>query len=265
MDALHASGGVPPGWQLTVRRGDVAAGRQTFVDLGCPSCHAVEGESFADRAPTGPGPDLTGMGSHHPAAYFVEAIVSPDAVVVSGPGWSSSQGRSTMPAYPDLTVMQLEDLVAYLTSLTTRGAHAGHVMPATATAPARAAADAARAVDLPVPPATGARAFFSQSYDVAPGRVQAFEEWFRREGAQRWLAAVDGLLGIETFVDTTRARGVVTTVWSFRDEPSLLAFANTPDAATIAVGDDFDAFVGPHDHALSRMPPIYRAPGLSSP
>lgn len=261
MDALHASGGVPPGWQLTLRSGDVAAGRQTFVDLGCPACHAVAGESSPGHAPSGPGPDLTGMGSHHPAAYFVEAIVNPDAVVVAGPGWASPQGRSTMPAYPDLTVAQLEDLVAYLTSLTAGGAHAGHVM----TPPATGDAGAPEAADRPSPPATAAQAFVSQSYDVAPGKVQAFEEWFRREGAKRWLATVGGLLGIETFVDTTRERAVVTTVWSFRDEASALAFASTQDAAGSAVGDAFDAFVGSHDREPSRTPPVYRAPRLSAP
>lgn len=262
MDALHRSGGVPPGWQLTLRSGDVAAGRRSFADLGCASCHQVAGERFSEQPPSGPGPDLTGMGSHHPAAYFLEAIVNPDAVVVDGPGWASPQGRSTMPAYPDLTVTQLEDLVAYLASLTTGDAGAGHVMiPAMATG----TAGAPTVADRPAPPATAAHAFFAQSYDVAPGKVQAFEEWFRREGGRRFLAAVDGLLGIETFVDTMRAGPVVSTVWSFRDDAALLAFANTPDAATVAVGTEFDAFVGPHDHELSRTPPIYRAPGLSSP
>jgi hypothetical protein len=100
---------------------------------------------------------------------------------------------------------------------------------------------------------------------TCPGKVQAFEAWFRSEGAERFLATVDGLIGIETFVDRTRARAVVTTVWSFRDEAAALAFANTPDAASVTIGTDFDAFVGPHDHELSRTPPLYRVPGLSSP
>src|SRR5207249_752462 len=43
----------------------------------------VAGESFAP--PTGPGPELTGMGSHHPAEYFLESILTPDAVLVDGP------------------------------------------------------------------------------------------------------------------------------------------------------------------------------------
>src|SRR5215510_8249324 len=87
MDALHQLGGVPSGWQLTPLPGYVEAGRRAFQDLGCASCHKVAGEPFADQARGGPGPDLTGMGSHHPPAYFVESILNPDAVLVDGPGY----------------------------------------------------------------------------------------------------------------------------------------------------------------------------------
>jgi len=260
MDALHQLGGIPAGWQLTMLPGDVAAGRRAFEELGCPSCHKVAGEPFADQAQGGPGPELTGMGSHHPPAYFLEAIVNPDAVLVEGPGYVSPQGRSAMPAYPDLTVTQLEDLVAYLASLKSGDPHAGHLMPAMAGAgPAPAAA-----ADRPTAPETPARAFFAQSYDVLPGKVQAFQEWFRREGGQRFLA-VDGLVSVETFVDATRNAQVVTSVWGFRDDEALNAFVTTNDPATIAVGTEFDAFVGPHAHKASRTPPIYRAPALSAP
>src|SRR5262245_57061308 len=33
MDALHAAGGVPPGWRFTLPTGDAAAGRQAFIDF----------------------------------------------------------------------------------------------------------------------------------------------------------------------------------------------------------------------------------------
>src|SRR2546427_12863874 len=115
MAALHQAGGVPPGWGFTVPPGDVGAGRRTFADAGCPSCHRVAREAFPP--PTGPGPELTGMGSHHPAEYFVESILTPDAVLVDGPGYIGPDGRSVMPSYPDLTLRQLADLVAYLKSL----------------------------------------------------------------------------------------------------------------------------------------------------
>src|SRR5262252_4231915 len=46
MAALHQAGGVPPGWGFTPPPGDAIAGRQAFIDFGCFSCHAVQGEPF---------------------------------------------------------------------------------------------------------------------------------------------------------------------------------------------------------------------------
>jgi len=259
MDALHQLGGVPAGWQLTPLSGDVDAGRTLFAEQGCNSCHKVAGEKFSEVGTSGAGPELTGMGSHHPPGYFLEAIVNPDAVLVDGPGFVSHRGRSTMPVYPDLTVTQLEDLVAYLSSLTSNDPHAGHHMRG-----ANGVAAAPNPADRPSPPDTAARIFFAQSYDVVPGKVKDFEQWFRNGGAQRFLG-VDGLVSVETFVDTTRASRVVTSIWGFRDEAALNAFMATNDPAAIAVGTEFDAFVGPHDHQVFRTQPMYRAPALSAP
>ncbi len=88
MMELHRVGGVPVGWRFTVPPGDAAAGRQAFIDFGCQSCHTVEGEHFPSTpaGESGAGPDLAGMGSHHPAAYFAESILDPNAVLVDGPG-----------------------------------------------------------------------------------------------------------------------------------------------------------------------------------
>src|SRR2546429_9942812 len=59
MDALHRTGGVPPGWRLTPPPGDVANGRRLFVDFGCPPCHPVKGEPFAAKPGAhGVGPDV---------------------------------------------------------------------------------------------------------------------------------------------------------------------------------------------------------------
>jgi putative copper export protein len=114
-EALHASGGVPRGWLFTPPAGDVARGRQVFARLQCYACHVVTGEGFP--APTGAGPELSGMGAHHPAGYLVESILNPNAVIVDGPGYTGSDGRSTMPDYRDaLRVTDLIDLVAYLRS-----------------------------------------------------------------------------------------------------------------------------------------------------
>ena len=121
MEELHRSGGVPRGWKFTLPPGDPAKGRQVFADLECYKCHAVKGEGFppsgGDAKNTGP--ELTGMGSHHPAEYFAESILAPNAVVLDGPGYTGGDGTSIMPSYADsLSVTQLLDLVAYLKSLT---------------------------------------------------------------------------------------------------------------------------------------------------
>jgi len=115
MSELHGSGGVPKGWMFTPPPGEPARGRQVFARLECYRCHAVQGEDFP--APTGAGPDLTGMGEHHPAGYLAESILNPNAVIVEGPGYIGPDGLSIMPDYRNsLTVSELIDLVAYLKS-----------------------------------------------------------------------------------------------------------------------------------------------------
>ena len=120
MKDLHAHGGVPPGWTFHVPAGDAAEGRKVFAAMECFVCHEVKGETFSATAktPRGHGPDLTGMGAHHPAEYFAESIVNPNRVIVDGPGYTGPDGLSTMPSYGDtMTIKQLLDVVAYLTSL----------------------------------------------------------------------------------------------------------------------------------------------------
>jgi hypothetical protein len=288
MMALHQTGGVPPGWRFVPPPGDVATGRRLFADLGCSSCHKVKGERWEREA--GPeGPELTGMGAHHPPGYFAEAIVNPDAVVVDGPGWVDPDGRSTMPSYPDLTIAQLADLVAYIASLRTghdmaammagggaapggAGGPAGGAPAGGAPAGGAPAGGAPRSllpanlVERPPPPEQPAKAFFAQSYDVLPGRMAEFLAWFRAEGAPQFLA-IPGLVSVETFVDNLRPTTSVTTLWGFRDPQALNAFsdlmATRPEL--IALGDRFDSFIGDHDHSTFVRPPIYRVPALSAP
>jgi L-cysteine S-thiosulfotransferase len=125
MDALHAAGGVPPGWRFTLPTGDAAAGRQAFVDLKCYACHAIKGEQFPLKPgeTATAGPELTGMGGHHPAEYLAESIVNPSAVLVEAPGYIGGDGRSIMPTYPEMTLAQLINLVTYLKGLNTEHAH----------------------------------------------------------------------------------------------------------------------------------------------
>ncbi len=129
MPALHAHGGVPRGWKFLLPPGNAVDGRKVFIAEGCYKCHAVLGEAFPDaqKSSSDVGPDLSGMGSHHPAEYFAESIINPNRVIVDGPGYTGPDGRSRMPEYSDsLTIRQLVDLVAYLNSLKSGGESMGH-------------------------------------------------------------------------------------------------------------------------------------------
>lgn len=126
MKALHAHGGTPPGWRFALPAGDAAEGRKVFVSMECYACHQVSGEQFPrdSKTPRGQGPDMTGMGSHHPAEYFAESIMNPNRVIVDGDGYVGADGLSKMPSYADtITVKQLMDLVAYLRSFKASDEH----------------------------------------------------------------------------------------------------------------------------------------------
>ena len=118
----------PKGWRFVLPPGNADAGRKAFADLECFKCHAVEGESFP--APTaeqeGVGPALSGMGPMHPAEYFAEAIINPNASAAwrikhhkeEKMGYLGADGKTKMPSYNGaMTVQQLIDVVAYLKSL----------------------------------------------------------------------------------------------------------------------------------------------------
>jgi putative copper export protein len=122
-EGLHASGGVPPGWMFEPPSGDAERGRVVFVRLECFTCHRVQGEGFP--TPTRPGPDLTGVGEHHPAGFLAESVLNPNAVIVEGPGYTRPDGRSIMPEVAaSLTVGEFADLVAYLRGLGGEHRHA---------------------------------------------------------------------------------------------------------------------------------------------
>jgi mono/diheme cytochrome c family protein len=119
MRELHAHGGVPRGWTFLIPPGDPAEGRKVFAAMECFACHEVKGETFLEpKTSRGSGPELTGMGAHHPPEYFAESILNPNRVIVQGPGYTGADGLSKMPSYADtMTVKQLIDVVAYLKSL----------------------------------------------------------------------------------------------------------------------------------------------------
>ncbi len=260
MDALHQQGGVPLGWQPTLAPGNVAAGREAFESLGCSACHHVAGESFGNSVPDPVGPDLSGMGSHHPRAYFAEAIVNPDAVLIDGPGYVDGSGHSTMPNYDSITIGELQDLVAYLASLTDATTASCHASGAASLA-ANVALVRPDLGGRPAPPATDAQAYFAQTYEVLPGKLADFEQWFERDGKPGFVAS-EGVVSLETFVDAARPGTALTTVIGFRDEAALRTFLGDPRIADL--WKQFDAFVGPHGHYTTDRPIAYRAPSLSA-
>jgi mono/diheme cytochrome c family protein len=122
----------PKGWRFTIPAGDHHAGRQVFADFECFKCHEVAGEDFpAPKAEQGNvGPALSGMGAMHPAEYFLETMIDPNASVGwrikhhkdEQKGYLGADGKSKMPSYNEtMTVQQLIDLVAYMKSLTEGG------------------------------------------------------------------------------------------------------------------------------------------------
>jgi len=118
MEELHRSGGVPRGWKFTLPPGDPKTGRELFAKLECNKCHEVKPDFPKTGGAGDVGPELTGMGAHHPAEYFAQSIVDPNAVILAGPGFTGPDGRSIMPDYRDsLTFVELVDLVAYIKSL----------------------------------------------------------------------------------------------------------------------------------------------------
>ncbi len=242
MEQLHANGGVPPGWHFTPPAGDAVAGHQAFLDLGCASCHAVQEDVLPKTAGAAPqkGPDLSGMGSHHPAEYFAESIINPNAVIVEGPGYLGPDGRSIMPAYPELTVRQLADLVAYLQSLTgNAGAHT-HVHrlgPRTGDA--------------------GASTFFVQAYALEPDRLDAFYEWFSREEFRKY----PGLLSVQTFVGRRQGDLLVMAVFGFDTAIAMGRFVKDLDASPPSPTD----FARPVQRYILRSPALYKASGMSVP
>jgi hypothetical protein len=260
MDALHRQGGVPRGWKLMPAGGDARRGRQVFVDYGCPSCHAVKGETFGGAGGGAQvGPELTGMGSHHPAGYFVEAILNPNAILIDGPGYVGPDGRSVMPSYDSMTIGELTDVVAYLQSLLDADAEAHRKMGHGGAEQPMPPNPSVGPAPVPPPPAETRGAYVVMVYDALPDKIGPFQHWFRTEGAARF-AAIDGVLGVETYVDTTRESGSLVTMIRFRDAAAQHAFMNGGDGG---LGLEWDRFAGPHGHFVYVAPPVYRVETLS--
>ena len=121
--------GTPKDWKFTLPAGSAADGRKMFIEAECHKCHEVAGEKFPDivKEKGDVGPELSQMAGLHPAEYFFESIVNPNAVIdqdAKEKGYLGDDGKSKMPNYNDtLTMRQLADLTAYMTSLKGGGGH----------------------------------------------------------------------------------------------------------------------------------------------
>ena len=257
MDELHRAGGTPLRWRFTPPPGDAVAGRRDFEELGCHACHTVQGEPFS--VVTTAGPELTTMGGHHPPEYFAESIMNPDAVLVDGPDYVDAQGHSAMPAYPDMTVGQIADLVAYLGTLTPERLGVGQ---AAASHDHATMGGPPPAYEVPPAPQTEASSFLVESYEVSDGKLRPLEAWFQQEAAGRFRAH-DGLLTIDTWVDATRENPLLLTVFGFRSDVVRERFVNDPTIAGLL--ERFKEFGAPRPLRSFRRPPLYRAPTLSTP
>jgi mono/diheme cytochrome c family protein len=246
MEALHQAGGVPPGWRFSPPRGDPSAGKQAFIDFGCHTCHAVRGEQFPEASgdSVNVGPELTGMGSHHPPEYFAESILNPNAVLVDGPGYSDTSGRSIMPEYPDMTLAELANLVAYLQSLRSGGGQDAH-MHHHAGSPGGGS-----------PPAA---AYMIQVEEATSEELRAFNTWFVTEGA-RTLAQDDGVSRFDSYVNRSADPRVFIAVFGFDDEGAMNRWAQRPDAAARPGG-----LLGSGSRIVYRSPLVYKTVGLSIP
>jgi len=112
----------PKGWQFTMPKGDPVKGRAVFEKFSCYSCHEVRGEKFPapEKGQAAVGPELSQMGPMHPLEYFTESTINPSAV--GGKKYRGPDGKSKMPSFnSDMTVQELIDVSAYLSSLRPKG------------------------------------------------------------------------------------------------------------------------------------------------
>ena len=123
-----AEHGMTTGWKFTLPKGDPIQGRTIFVEVECykcheVKCHEVKGEKFpaVAKGEKGVGPELSQMARMHPVEFFAESIINPNAAMdpdAKEKGYLGADGKSKMPDFGDiLTIKQVADLAAYLTSL----------------------------------------------------------------------------------------------------------------------------------------------------
>jgi mono/diheme cytochrome c family protein len=109
----------PAGFRLA-SSGDVARGKQVFLELQCVECHQVADVNLSVPTTQNRVPVVLGGEVDRQMAdgYLVTSIINPSFVVARRypADQKTAQGRSPMPNYEELTVRELTDLVAFLQS-----------------------------------------------------------------------------------------------------------------------------------------------------
>jgi hypothetical protein len=98
--------------------GNVDNGKSAFMALECNRCHRVSGVEMPH--PKAEGAMTVVLGGDTPRqmtdGYLVTSIINPSHIVARHPKelMTSTDGKSRMPDYSDMTVRQMTDLVAFL-------------------------------------------------------------------------------------------------------------------------------------------------------
>ena len=111
-------------FRFPIQSGDVAQGREAFVELGCPQCHAVSGVELPEwngtRFITMPlGGEIIFAKTY---ADIVTSIINPNHIIsdtyLDQLPANQRNRTNTSPMYmnPDMKVTQLIDIVAFLNS-----------------------------------------------------------------------------------------------------------------------------------------------------
>jgi hypothetical protein len=117
------AGADTPSVTVTLPAGDVAAGRQAFMDLKCTACHAVASEpDFPRPVSANPGPPIGPGTARSDPSYLAAAIMTPSHAIspnISPEVRANIEGvLSPMGDFSRvMTVRQMVDLHAYLRSV----------------------------------------------------------------------------------------------------------------------------------------------------
>jgi hypothetical protein len=104
--------------------GDPIAGKRTFLELKCETCHRVAGDDFNLELHDTAGPQLGSAQALQSADLVASSIVAPGHKISREPGaWQQQDGPSMADYSRVMTVRQLIDLVSYIQSLPSGGEH----------------------------------------------------------------------------------------------------------------------------------------------